>query len=218
MFSVDKGTQAKTSFGDKLAGNAIHDVEMTSVEMATIGKDTTYDVVNINFTNKDGEYQETIFCPDLKTAMQRQPNNFGGENPSAMEQLTARIRHMIAALNPDLDKKIEAGEKSLSAKDWNAFRKLIVDSLKPGLNKPVQLKLVIDNKGRAVTPGFLLSISKAGNLYFTTNFIGEKVTFTDKELEKITKSMNSKPTNMGGLPKATEGEEDELGDLDLSNL
>ena len=53
------------------------------------------------------------------------------------------------------------------------------------------------NKGNAEFPGFFASYSREGKLYMNTNFIGDKIFFTTKELNRIKAQETAKPTEMG---------------------
>lgn len=218
MFTVDNNT-AVSSNVNRLEGDKIHDVKFVGAEATTVGSETTFDVIKLVFENEDGSHEHTIFEPKGKDIAVRQENNFGGQNPSQVEELQAVIRHFIAALNPDLNAKIEKGEKTLSAKTWNELRKVVVDAVNKGKGKEVQLKLEKDAKGYARVPGFVTSISKNGSLYMRTSFIGDKLTFSVKELEKMKKRANSAPTDMSSVAsKATGESNDDLNDIDLSSL
>lgn len=218
MFSIDNQSPSASSVSSKLEGNKIHTVTFKGAEAITVGNETKYEVLSLKFENDQGEFVETFFPPDAKTGGSRKPNSFGGENPSEVEELTAKVRHYIAGLNPDLSKQIEAGTKTLAAKNWNEFRALVVKALAKGVGTETQIKLLKNGKGMAQTPGFVLSISKTGSLYMRTNFIGNNLSFTTKELEKISTISTAKPTIMdSSLPDVGSSEInlDDLDDLDL---
>jgi hypothetical protein len=196
MFTINNETQSGSTITPRLEGNKIHTVTFEGAEAVTIGKDTTYDVIKISFKNDNGSFEDSIFPPKMPEGAARTANSFGGMNASAVEELSAKLRHYIAALNPELDKQIEAGTKTLSAKTWNDLRTLFVKSVEKGKGKTVQLKLLKKGDGNVTTPGYILSISKTGSLYMNTNFIGETIAFTDKELKKIETAAKAKPTNI----------------------
>ncbi len=218
MFNIDNSVSSKSSVVSQLAGNKIHTVTFKGAEALELEskKDgRKFKVLKFKFENEEGVFEDTIFEPQPGDD-QRKPNNFEGENPSAIEDLTAKFRHLIAALNPELDKKIEAKTKSISAKSWDDMRKIMVAAVASGVGKQVQIKLLIVGKDNKVQfPGFILGISKAGSTYMRTNFIGETVTFTTKEQEKLNAAAGAKPTDMrGSTPKP--GLDDD--DLDLDSL
>ena len=217
MFNINQNTQSGSTTANRLEGNKIHTVIFEGAEAVTIGNETPYDIIKLTFKNEDGIFEDSIFPPKMPEGANRAKNNYGGENPSQVEELSAKLRHYIAALNPDLDKKIESGEKALKANTWNELRALFVKSVEKGKGKEVQLKLLKNTKGLAVTPSFVLSISKTGNVYMNTNFIGEKLTFTEKELKKMQEVAKAKPTNiaaeiMGG------NKDEEIEDFNLEDL
>jgi hypothetical protein len=214
MFSIDQNT-ATASNASYLSPNKIHTVTFKGAEATQVGNDTKYDVLKLKFENEEGVFEDTIFPPKLPEGAVRKTDPY--LSPSEVEELMAKLRHYISALNPDLDKQIEAGTKTLAAKDWNQLRAVMVKALEKGVNKEIQLKLMANNKNMAVVPGYILAISKNGNTYLRTKFIGDKVTFTDKEIEKMSKQASAKPTDMASVIGGKSASSD-LDDLDLDDL
>jgi hypothetical protein len=112
---------------------------------------------------------------------------------------------LIDAVNPKLGKQIDAKEKSIGAANWEDLRTLICKATAPGIGTVTKIKLIRNNKGEAIFPYFA-AYSRAGDLYMQTNFIGDQVYFTNKELEKIKKVAAAKPTTMTDLPGTPEVE------------
>lgn len=215
MYSIDNSVQAESTFGNHLAGNQIHTVKLKSIEKVTIeGKDdATYDVVQAVFENEDGTHQDTFFEPNAE-AMTRKPNSFGGENPSMYEQFQFKFRHYMNSFNPELSKAIDNQTKKIEAKNWEELRNAIVAAIKPGVGKEVQIKLLNNNRNMAGFPAFPLSISRDGNLYPTTTFIGKKVSFTPKEITRMQNTANATATDMGSATTAVDTDLDfDLDDL-----
>jgi len=207
LFNVDNTTPVASN-GTALAGNVIHKVKFTGAEKETMkGKDgTEYPVVAVKFEAVDGSGSivDNIFAPTSATREKSGPNNY--LNPSSAEQFQTRLRQYIAALNPTLDKAITEGTKTLGAKDWDGMRDIIVAALiskGKNINKEVELKVLKNSKGYAQIPGFVAGLTKPNekgesNVYHTTKFIGEGLSFTDKELKQIQKQNEAKaPSNMG---------------------
>lgn len=194
MFTIDNSVNSQSASKNLLPGNTIHTVTFVGAEAADL-KDGQFKTIQLKFENEQGEFVDTIFEPGSDDYT-RKANSFGGENPSGVEELLAKVRHAIAAVNPELDKKIESGEKPLTAPSWDGLRKLVVAALDKGVGKTTQIKLINDTKGRARFPGYVLGISKNNNLYMRTNYIGDNLQFTPKEIERINNQANAKITNM----------------------
>ena len=192
-FDETAGIHARTAF----EGNAIYDVTFDGCEIRDIqgvqDKTKTFHVLDIKFSNKDGVFTHTEFEPKPED-MEDTTNAFGNPQPSRVKAMMLLFKHLIDAVNPELGKAIDKKEKSLNTTSWDALRKLMVQATDPGKGTAVQIKLIKNNKGVAVFPGFFANYSKAGNLYMSTNFIGKKLFFTAKELDKISKATTSQPT------------------------
>ena len=225
-FNIDNSIPAVSSQANYLAGDQIHDVIFKGVAQGTLDSTKTgqsYNTLDLKFVGiEGGEFTHRIFEPG-PDAGTRKANQFGGQNPSGAEQLFAVTRHYIAALNPDYFKKLEDGTQKISAPSWDAFCQAIIKVLSKGLDKQVQLKLLKNGSGMSEVPGFPLGISRDGNLYMTTSFIGEKLQFTPKELKKIEERAKAAPTNMNnsgmsmGSGSATTAASDDfnLDDIDI---
>ncbi len=211
MFSIDS-TTATAGNNNYLSANKIHSVTFKGAEAAEIGSETKYQVLKFKFENEEGMFEDAIFPPKLPEGAIRKTDPYVG--PSDVEELMAKLRHYVSVLNPELDKQIEAGTKTIAAKDWNQLRTLIIKSVEKGIGKETQVKLVANGKGLGVVPSYILGISKNGNTYLRTKFIGDKLMFTDKELEKISKTANAKPSDMSKIT----GKKDDLPEFDLSDL
>ena len=71
-----------------------------------------------------------------------------------------------------------------------------IDNTKEFIGKETKIKLIKNNKGNAEFPGFFASYSREGKLYMNTNFIGDKIFFTTKELNRIKAQETAKPTEI----------------------
>lgn len=197
-FNVDNTIPAVSNASNYLAGDQIHDVLFKSVAQGVVtSKDgRSFNTLDLKFAGVEGgEFTHRIFEPG-PDADKRKDNSFGGQNPSGAEQLFATIRHYIAGLNPDFFKKLEDGSQKIQATSWDQFCQVVMKVLSKSGDKQTQLKLLKNGAGMAEVPGFPLSISREGNLYMTTSFIGDKLSFTPKELKKIEERAKAAPTNM----------------------
>lgn len=224
-FILNNTTAASTSNVKKtLDGNAIHKVIFKGCEAVDItGKDEKkYKLIKIRFENEEGVFEDSVFEPS-EADFKRPQSAQGYEQPSGFEYLMTKMRHLIAAVNPDLDKQIDSGEKSLSAPDWNKFRELIVRATNKGKDAEVEIKLMKNKNGYSIFPRYFLGLSKEGNVYIKkgNGFIGHGLYFTEKELEVIEKQANAKPTDMSNPavkktePIVSQIQNDDFDDLDL---
>ena len=79
---------------------------------------------------------------------------------------------------------------------FKAYLELIAsNTLAKYLKAPEILNPIKNKKGEAIFPYFA-AFTKEGVLYMKTNFIGEKVYFSSKELETIKKMESATPTSV----------------------
>jgi hypothetical protein len=103
------------------------------------------------------------------------------------------FKHAIDSINPTIAKQIDSGEKNLTAPDWDSLRNLVIKILDGGKGKSTKIKLLKNKSGEAVFPGFFASLTKEGKAYIRNNFIGEKISFSAYEVERIKKEATAKP-------------------------
>lgn len=200
-----------------LEGNKIHTVIFDGCEARDFAgqqdPSKTFRVLEVKFHNDEGVFTHTIWEPREEDA-QDQPNPWGGMRPARLTEMKYLIKHLIDAVNPDLGKKIDKKEASLTAQNWVALRNVIIEATNPGKGTETKIKLVKNNKGEAMFPYFL-NYSRDGKLYMSTNFIGNGVFFTTKELDKIKKS-ETKPVEIDTTPSLdTPKQENTDFDLDI---
>lgn len=202
----------KTVSNAQLPGNAIHDVTFEGCEARDFaGKQegNNFKVLEIKFRNNDGVFTHTVWEPRQEDFQDRTSPQ-GYTQPSNVKVMMYLFKHLINAVNPDLGKKLDKGEVSLNASSWDALRKLVVESTDPGKGVETKIKLIKNNKGEGIFPYFL-NYNKENKLYMSTNFIGNNIFWTTKELDRIKKS-EVKPTEVKsdefGLPIEDKKDED----------
>lgn len=182
----------------KLKPWQIHEVTFNGVEYSEFSgkKDPSavWKVMKVRFSNSDGLFEETIFCP--KDGDEVRPKNGERENPSQLERFQFFVAQLGEQLVPERYEKFKKIEYEFPA-DFERFVKNLNETLKPMIGKTVKLKLIGNKKGEAVLPYFV-NISREGVAYISNNFLGDKVFFTPYELESMEKQKNAKPTDMGG--------------------
>lgn len=194
---------SQSSTRKPLEGNMIHDVIFDGCEArdftGTQDSSKQFHVLEIKFHNDDGYFTHTIWEPREEDLKDRE--GAFGMQPSNFKVMMYTLKHLIDAVNPELGKKIDNKEVKLSAESWDALRKAMVENTAPGIGVSTKIKLIKNNKGEAMFPYFL-NYNKEGKLYMATNFIGNGVFFTTKELDKIKKANTAQPTpvsNLGGF-------------------
>ena len=194
-FGMTAGS-SQSSARKELEGNAIHEVKFDGCEARDIdGKqDPTkkFKVLDIKFSNKDGYFTETIWEP-TENDMEDRQSPYGAQ-PSNFKAMMYKFKHLIDAVNPELAAKIDSGEQKLNASTWDGLRTLIVQATTPGIGKETKIKLIKNNKGEAIFPYFA-NYDRNGNFYMSTNFIGDNIFWTSKELTKMQAAATSKPTS-----------------------
>lgn len=224
MFNLDNSTPAASS-ANFLKKNTIHDVIFKGAELAQVGKEVTQQVVRINFEGVEdgGTHSETLFEPKKMT---REVGSLGYESPSDLEQFQIKLRQYVAAINPELDKKINEGA-NFGAASWDAMSKLIVDALNGAKNKNVgtktQLKLLANSQGYAQAPGYPAGLAKpkdgeASRVYPKTKFVGDNLSFNPKEETQIAKSNNANATNMDSVSTPAQSDDIDVSSFNIDDL
>lgn len=189
-YTIDNKTQVSKPL---LEGFKIHNAEFKGVEKTDF-KNGEYKVIVIKFENEYGTFRDTIFEP--KAADGKRTQSQYGENPSNVELISEKFKMLVEAVNPELAKQIADGTKKFSVKTWDNMRDLFVKATEKSVGVKTQIKLDKNNKGEGCFPGFFLGLSKEGNLYRKSTFIGNNLGFTAKELERQSKYTGAKVTKM----------------------
>jgi len=183
----------------RLAANEIHkNVVLKEVTVDDMeGKDgTKYETIYLKFEGENGAIHEHRFFKPMET--EAIIDGKFGKQASDNTQFMYSILHLIEALNPNLYQQIKDGKK-FSVKTWKEMRIWVVSALTAGIDVPKELKLVSDSKGYATLPKYPVSVSKNGELYMKTTFIGENLSFTKYEQQTIDaqkKAMSNGPSKM----------------------
>ncbi len=196
---------SQSSTKPRLAGNDIYDVKFEGCEIQDIKgvKDTSavYKVLKLKFANEQGTYEHTVFEPrpeDFKRGENEYTSKEGKKEKipqtSGVENMMLLFKHAIDSINPTVAKQIDEGTKNLGATDWDGLRKLVVQILDAGKGTSMQIKLLRNTKGEATFPGFFAGITKEGKAYVRNNFIGDKLSFSTYEKQRIETEASAKPT------------------------
>ena len=229
-FSINSSVSAVSNSIKQLAPFAIYDVKYEKSEIAEFdGKKDPgkhYKTLRVRFSNADGYYEETIFFPtpaDGEPKEYERPDGTKQKFPSNWDRIKFFMAQVMTVLNPEGYKKF--CEASSKFKDFEMMANAFIKVLEPAMGKETKLKLMgrTDESGNvhATLPKFL-SYNRDGQLYISTNFIGDRVFFSTYEEGQVQKFKNAKPTAMPDLaadplaitPKDEETKKDDVIDLD----
>lgn len=212
----------------RLKGNLIHVVKFEGAEAVDF-KNGEYKCIRFNFANDEGTFSHTEF--PLKDGDDRDTEGMYGKQPSRLLVLMTFLRHLGNAVAPSLVAFCN-DKAALTNITWEQFRNKVVEACKEGIGKETKIKLMSrirtdNNTGQqyeeAVFPAYFLNYNRSGELYMSTNFIGNGVYFTNKELTRM-KNAEKKPVDMAktsntesfDIPATTPKKDD--FDIDLENL
>ena len=229
-FSINSSVSAVSNSIKQLAPFAIYDVKYEKSEITEFdGKKDPgkhYKTLRVRFSNADGYYEETIFFPtpaDGEPKEYERPDGTKQKFPSNWDRIKFFMAQVMTVLNPEGYKKF--CEASSKFKDFEMMANAFIKVLEPAMGKETKLKLMgrTDESGNvhATLPKFL-SYNRDGQLYISTNFIGDRVFFSTYEEGQVQKFKNAKPTAMPDLaadplaitPKDEETKKDDVIDLD----
>lgn len=201
-FEATAGTSQST-VQPKLPGYAIHDVVFDGCEIKDVkgvkDPDITYKQLIIKFKNENGIFEHTVWEPKADDFKRKETEvtKDGKVNkipqPSNVESMMLLLKHVIDAVNPVIAKKIDSKEKSISAPNWDELRNLIIKITDPAKGVLVKIKLVENNKGEPIFPGYFAGLTKEGVAYIKNNFIGPKIALTTYEIERMKNKGTAKP-------------------------
>lgn len=206
-FSINSSVSAVSNSVKQLAPYAIYDVKYEKSEIVEFDgkKDPSqhYKTLRVRFSNADGYYEETIFFPtpaDGEPKEYERPDGTKQKFPSNWDRIKFFMAQVMTVLNPEGYKKF--CEASSRFKDFEMMAKAFIKILEPAAGKETKLKLMgrTDESGNvhAALPKFL-SYSREGQLYVSSNFIGDRVFFSTYEEGLVQKFKNAKPTTMPEL-------------------
>lgn len=213
-FNFSDAVNSQNGGRQQLAGDMIHEVVFDGCEArdfeSTQNPGQMFHVLEIKFSNKDGQFTHTVWQPKEEDFQDRQ-GAFGAQ-PSNVATMVYMFKHLLDAVNPEVSEKINKGELKMEVNpnNWESVRKFMVEQTTPGNGKTTKIKLVKKNNGDAMFPYFL-AYNRDGKLYMQTNFIGDNIFFTTKELQRISRAQAAKPTTQSvDMPAATNDFDDEI--------
>lgn len=218
----------------RLAGNNIYDVKFVECELKDVqgvkDPDKVYKQLVFKFENEEGAFEHTIWEPkpeDFNRKDSEIKNKNGMlekiPNPSGVETMMLFFKHVIDSVNPTVAKQIDSKEKVLTAPDWDSLRTLVIKIVNAGKNTPTKIKLLKNKNGEATFPGFFSGLTKDGKAYVRNNFIGNKISFSAYEVDRIKKESSAIPTPAAsfssyGTPTSSSGQDDLDMNFEISDL
>lgn len=194
-FNFNQVQNSQSTVRKQLEGNAIHEVVFDGCEVKDFAgvQDPTkqFHNLDIKFSNDNGVFVHTLWEPKDSDYQDRQ--TAFGPSPSNYLTMMYLIKHLIDTANPELAAQINSGEKQLNFTSWDQLRKFVVEATAPFVGKSTKIKLLKNNKGEAIFPYFA-NYDRNGRFYMSTNFIGDNIFWTSKELNKMQAAAEAKPT------------------------
>lgn len=200
-FGIGKDTVGTSSAQPRLKANTIHEVIFKGVSYAELknknDESNPYKVMKVLFANEDGVYEETLFAPKEGDDVRSSSKDTGKERPSNLERFKFTLAHIGEQLAPANYEKFKGMAFNLPEE----FKKLVETFAKvvtPAVNKKTKLKLVANKKNEATLP-FFVNLSKDGTAFVSNNWLGDKVFFSDYEVDQMSKQTVAKPSAMNDI-------------------
>jgi hypothetical protein len=176
----------------------------------------TYDILKVRFEGESGYYEESIFFPKDGDDVRPKYTNADGheyEAPSSLERTMTFIAHVAGTLNPEGFKKMQ--EMSKRFKSFDDVVKAFITLTDSCKGKQTNLKLIGKVQDGNVVPALpkYANLNKNGELW-TSNFLGDKLSFSNYEESKKNEYNSATPTAM----KPTMEEPEDDGDVDFDSL
>ena len=209
-------TSTGVSSSHMLKAYEIHRVKLEDVKLEKLeakhgdnaGK--ILDVIKVRFSNEQGYYEESVFLPsDGERDSHREPNNWGGWQPSNLDRFQMFITHTLKVLNPEgltaLQEVVKKAQEEKKALTPILIANTYVKLLSKAKGKEVDLKLVgrVSNGIARPSLPYYTGVTKDGVPYVSSNFLSdpnaEKVVtlvFTASELKKKADLESLVPTDM----------------------
>lgn len=183
-----------------------------------------YDVLKVRWDGEQGFYEENLFLPSTSGQdVERQPNQWGGEQPSAADRTMMFFAHCLGVINKEGFEKLK--KVVGNAKNFKDVATMVAKLLNEKKNCDCYLKLAGRNSNGVVYASlpFYTAISKDGEPYVSNNFLSLKddLAFTPSEDKKRTEVANAKPTPapVSMLDAATDNSDlDSAAQDDLTDL
>lgn len=163
-------------------------------------KDQDYDVLKVRWEGEQGYYEENFFLPSTSGQdVERQPNQWGGEQPSNADRAMMFFAHCLGVLNPEGFAKLKkVVGQAKNFKDVATMTAKLLNE-KKGIECYLKLAGRVTNGVTYASLPFYTAISKESHdAYINNNFLSLKddLAFTLNEDKKRQEFENAKPTTM----------------------
>lgn len=157
-----------------------------------------YDILKVRWEGEQGFYEENLFLPGTSGQdVERQPNQWGGEQPSAADRAMMFFAHCLGVLNPDGFAKLKkVVGQAKNFKDVATMTAKLLNE-KKGIECYLKLAGRTNNGFVFASLPFYTAISKdSHDAYVNNNFLSLKddLAFTLNEEKKRQEFENAKPT------------------------
>lgn len=226
-FSINSNESSISSKRNtRLSPFEIHTVTFDGAEIksGTSKAGNEFKLLQLNFSNKSGIAEITIFWPDLERDGIREvrtaKDGHEYETPSRWEQTKTVISQTLETLSPEGFKKMqELSSKFKTFDDMaNVFVKLVNKCI--GTEVDVKFNGYVNKQGyMQLTFPNIVGINKKGELFVSDNYIGHgNLGLSEYEMRRGKELAETKPTKMGADPVMDENPETEkpVDDIDLN--
>ena len=209
-FSVNNTPAISTSL-PMLAAWEIHRVKLTKAEIAEITSkndpSAKYKLIRLRFENPDGYYEHSIFYPadgDNERPVRTNSNGKEYQSPSRFEITKGTISQIAAVLNNSGWEQMQ--KLSAKFKTFDDLARVFCKILEPVIEAGTETNLKLagyikktDGSVVVTLPQFLGVNGQTGEVYVSTNFIGERLFWDAYDEKRRAQFKNAKPTNMPDL-------------------
>ena len=142
-------------------------------------------LLKLNFDTELCRYEHTEWPLDEASTVREEKGDW--IKPSAFDQFSVKMLHILSALAPDVVKQINAGEHPISEgdHDWPALASLFAEEFSKVAGEDKKFRFKLSNyKGKVGIERYVANLNSAGNPYPKSNFFGGPEVMLDKNEAK----------------------------------
>lgn len=231
----NQNIEAKSVFKKTLKPWEIHEVHLTGVDLNSYDDKDTGEkkfIINFNFEGikesdandvSVGVFSAGLFPPSEPADGERRTSQSGNQLPSKAEQFMYQLAHVGQTIAPKNFAKFESREFNLPD-DIETMVEMLKQVFASAIQKKetFKLKLISSNNGNTSLPWCVNISKKTGEAFFSNDWLGDKVFWSDYELRQMKEKKSEGPTSMPAdkLPGGIDIDNDTKGSLldDLDSL
>ncbi len=220
------GVQGTSNTQKRLAPWGIYPVEFKGCRKESVAgkKDPTmtYDILKVRFEGEDGYYEESIFYPkdsDAERPTYKGKDGHEYQGASNWERTQIFVIQLVTVLCGEEGMK-KFQEISSKFKSFDDLVTVLVKMTTPKVGTKTNLKLVGRTRENVVEPTLpkFVAVNHDGQVFCSDNFIGEKLFFSDYELQRVNEYKNAVPTDMGKVDASVLTDNSDMNDIDFNSL